>query len=372
MARPQLTLHIGMGKTGTTALQHFFAQNRDALLGKGVDYPDYNCIEGAHHRLSPHIPPFLAHHWKFLDVAEWGPDLSARETGSLLLSSELISSARPPVVADFARRVREMFDVRIVIYFRRQDNLITSAYNQQIKAGTLTAPFAEMLERQFPNFDFMKKLEPWEKGFGKENIVVVPYERRQFHEGDIRKDFLHRIFGITDFTGLVFEETERNPGLAFSAAEFKRLVNAVFRHPDRANFFNDVLQDYSVSPLGAGGRPAISPAPPALHLQLLRRCEEINSTIAREYLGREDGRLFYEDEPVAGPRTDPPELTTDELVRIIRFVREHQPELIEMLQAGIDEAAEANRFESYFAGCKLEAGINHDKSAGISREAGTV
>ena len=37
--KKKLYLHIGMGKTGTTALQHFFWDNRDILAAKGICYP---------------------------------------------------------------------------------------------------------------------------------------------------------------------------------------------------------------------------------------------------------------------------------------------------------------------------------------------
>ena len=37
----ELILHIGTRKTGTTALQKFFYDNREALLRNGVDYVQF-------------------------------------------------------------------------------------------------------------------------------------------------------------------------------------------------------------------------------------------------------------------------------------------------------------------------------------------
>ncbi|HNQ42503.1 MAG TPA: hypothetical protein PKL22_10430, partial [Saprospiraceae bacterium] len=35
-----LILHVGMGKTGTTALQNFFWRNRDVLAHHDIAYPE--------------------------------------------------------------------------------------------------------------------------------------------------------------------------------------------------------------------------------------------------------------------------------------------------------------------------------------------
>src|SRR5690554_3774829 len=67
-----LYLHIGLGKTGTTALQEFFWANRSQLAKRGIDYPDYCVIAGAHHALSPHQPKFLQA-IPFKTVEEWAP-----------------------------------------------------------------------------------------------------------------------------------------------------------------------------------------------------------------------------------------------------------------------------------------------------------
>ncbi|MHC4843870.1 MAG: hypothetical protein ACYTEE_08730, partial [Planctomycetota bacterium] len=59
MARKELYIHIGMPKTATTALQQFFAYNKDLLCKKGISFPvlsntavhDLFQTGRAHHRL---------------------------------------------------------------------------------------------------------------------------------------------------------------------------------------------------------------------------------------------------------------------------------------------------------------------------------
>ena len=54
--KPNLILHIGMGKTGTTALQEAFWANRDVLARAGITYPDIGVDAGAHHKITPFKP----------------------------------------------------------------------------------------------------------------------------------------------------------------------------------------------------------------------------------------------------------------------------------------------------------------------------
>ena len=49
--KKNLILHIGMGKTGTSALQDFFWENRARLKKSGLCYPKYGAVSHAHHLL---------------------------------------------------------------------------------------------------------------------------------------------------------------------------------------------------------------------------------------------------------------------------------------------------------------------------------
>ncbi len=100
-----LYLHIGMGKTGTTALQVFFSGNRKAMEEQGVAYPSLGEIEGAHHLLSPHVPRFLKNTWNFQSVDDWAPELATTDADSILLSSELMSRATHDELLPFCASV---------------------------------------------------------------------------------------------------------------------------------------------------------------------------------------------------------------------------------------------------------------------------
>ena len=214
-----LYLHIGMGKTGTTALQEFFWENRRLLARNGICYPKLGVKSGAHHLLSPHVPPFLASVWQFIDVSVWAPKLATVSEPIILLSSELIAWAAEDVVRSFCAVLTERFDVKIILYLRRQDNLIMAGYNQQIKAGTQKRDIQAVLAHQLDRFDYAKKLEPWSSMLGDENIIIRPYEKGQFFGGDIRSDFMHHVFGIDVNKDYRVQSENSNPRFSFSAME---------------------------------------------------------------------------------------------------------------------------------------------------------
>lgn len=87
----KLMLHIAMGKTGTSALQDFFWENRKALEKDGLCCPTYGAVSHAHRLLSPHVPQHLAKHWQFKPVAKWAQALRKTPLYKVLLSSERIA-----------------------------------------------------------------------------------------------------------------------------------------------------------------------------------------------------------------------------------------------------------------------------------------
>ena len=130
-----LYLHIGMGKTGTTALQDFFWDNRKLLANCDINYPKYGVVANAHHLISPHIPPWLKDTWDFKAVSDWAPELAKSSQQRILLSSELIAWAEAGAVRHFCAEASQWFDIKVVLYLRRPDNIIMASYSQQIKAG---------------------------------------------------------------------------------------------------------------------------------------------------------------------------------------------------------------------------------------------
>jgi hypothetical protein len=341
-ARKTLILHVGMGKTGTTAIQNALWDNREVLARHGYTYPTVGTVAKAHHLVAPRCPPFLAHTgWRFLDVAEWAPLLLEAETDRIVMSSELIVWAEPDQVATLCAALQEDFDLKVVLYLRRQDNTIMASYNQMIKAGTQVATIDKVIDRQLERFDYLAKIWPWEKAVGAENLIVLPYERGQFHKGDLIDDFLLKVLGIERPEGFVIgDDKNPNPRLSRGAMEYKRCINNLIREPGSSARFNPLVFAYSEHiDAGSGAifheHDLLSPEQRA---HVMNVFEPGNAYIARKFMGREDGRLFLDTEIPKGKRKKVgPELVA-EFQLLSALLARDEPELFVELRTVVEEA----------------------------------
>lgn len=346
-AKPELMLHIGMGKTGTTALQHFFWENRSALARRGIVYPTTGATSKAHHLISPHVPAFLAGgDWTFLQPADWVEKVAALQAPRLLMSSELIAWASADVVAPFCAALQRHFDLKICLYLRRQDNIIMAGYNQQIKAGTQVLELDRVLGQQQRRFDYLARIVPWELAVGAENLVIRAYERGQFRDGDLIKDFLSGVLGITDWAGFDFDQGENsNPRFTRAALDFKRLINVIYQAPAETEIFNEALIEFSARE-GSGAREIFfeqSTLTWAQRDEILKLAAPANAYIAAKFLGRDDGVLFREDLGPAPDAAEADEVTTDDLRAIVSFLRAERPKLFAALAARVDAQKSSGR-----------------------------
>ena len=328
-----LVLHIGMGKTGTTALQHFFWSNRRALEAHDIAYPSYGSVAEAHHLISPHVPPFLQGVWKFKTVSEWGPRLRKKAQSRILVSSELMAWALPEVAEAFCRGAREYFDLKVVVYVRRQDEMIMADFNQLVKSGSQKRELDRVLERQIRRFDYEKLIQPWAAGVGNDNVIVRPYERQQFHGGDIRRDFAWHVFGLELSGKFKFSTQNANPRLSLSALEYKLHLNKLLRDAEQSSKFNDALMAYSASEDDStqdafSTRSVLSASS---RNQILACCAESNAAVARLYMHRSDGRLFLAAPPDESSEREPPAIPVDRRVAITRYIQQREPGLIALL-----------------------------------------
>jgi len=179
----KIYIHIGFGKTGTSSLQAFLAQNRDQLLHDGIYYPEGSFAKECHHDL------IIESTWQVLDIDkqrhQWGKLISSveeTECHSVILSSEAFAAMFPDgshVPCQNVQLIAEMlegYDVTIICYVRRHDSFMPSAYNQWLKSGTITCSPNDFVE----SFDisFLSILSDWADCFGDNKLKVFPFERR--------------------------------------------------------------------------------------------------------------------------------------------------------------------------------------------------
>jgi hypothetical protein len=228
-----LFIHIGTHKTGTTAIQRFAMEHREALRERGLWYPLYQDFglkaHYAHHRLAHALAGDEEEATRsartFADKV-----LSERHAGeAVLISAEPIYRHVYPRKtpdywagrAEYAKRLRTLFpaaDVQIVLVIRRQDNFARSLYQERVKVTRYDEPFSTFIETEPHQFQYFRQLEVFLEEFPGAQVLI--YE--DLCSSNLIDAFFDA-FGV-DTRDLMREE-HRNIGWPISMVEFKRCLN---------------------------------------------------------------------------------------------------------------------------------------------------
>jgi hypothetical protein len=134
----KLYIHIGTVKTGTTALQRFLNSNRTVLQKKGITYPQNKTDHFAHHRLSWALRTTTGHPVSspYLDLGtpeqEWEYLADQLHDFQNVISSEHFIRHSYEKILEF-KSLTDNYRPKIIVYWRRRDNLEDSWYNQLVK-----------------------------------------------------------------------------------------------------------------------------------------------------------------------------------------------------------------------------------------------
>jgi len=131
--------------------------------------------------------------------------------------------------------------------------------------------------------------------FGAENLIVRPYEKQQ-NAPDIFNDFF-RAIGLPFRPEYRLPEEPANVRIPDELVEIKRNINLLF--PDRTiqDRFLAVIKDLAKDRSSKQVYQAHGYISPQQRIQVLNDTAIWNANVARKYLGRSDGRLFYDPPP---------------------------------------------------------------------------
>ncbi len=308
-----LYLHIGTPKTGTSALQHFCAHNRKVLLEKGISYPDLGFrFPGIGKNRNAH---FLSYR-EYLEkkkrnyeaekkIREEGIqklDAQFEEYDTVLLSDEHIwnePEMDTEALSELAGHFAEIgVTVKIIVYLRRQDQVIQSYWAQKVKE-TSTLTFEKYMTKErykFFRLDYATRLQEFADAVGKENIIVRCYEKQQYQgeQKNITSDFLH-IFGLDITNEYKDADRVRNTSLEGPYLEVKRLLNTLPQFKTKRNYVVDLLKEQQEIDFenNVMERKKLYFTPEA-EKEFMKVFDQENAKVAGEYLGRKDGVLFFD------------------------------------------------------------------------------
>lgn len=322
-----LYIHIGMPKTGTSALQSFFTQNRERLYEDGIWYPDLRpgqTVEekqkgfGGNAIFLSQYPENLEdmnkeQRQRFEDTCK---NLQSSEK-DILLSSEWFFENNASTYKKFMNR---RFNVKIIVYLRRQDLWGESSWNQAVKEGKIVKGCFDFIQRR--DLDYYKKLKGIATVVGKDNVIVSVYEPGK--EEDIFTSFLH-ILGIHNSENYQKDTYQVNPSLSANYVEIKRIINSI---PNGAVAIENMKEL-----LDAGRKFALTNektvhAPSFLRreerLAIIEKYHESNTMLAREFLGRDN--LFDETIDDSGEYGIDQETIYRDIIRFfgMLFVRQYE------------------------------------------------
>lgn len=375
-------LHIGTPKTGTTALQNFMAQNREALQQHGVCFPDFGyryANIGVHRNGYFLIAPYYDENKKkFNDRPgseyEQGLDRTAEfaeQYDKIILTDEAIwkgSQHRPDFWPQLKTDLEARgLDLKIIVYFRRQDLWVQSFWSQKVKKGSgLTFPeyLDSLRETNYP-MDYYAYMNMLAGIFGKDALIIRVYEKCQYRgkEQTLISDFLD-IFGLSIGDGFLTEEKIYNTTLTGAPLEMRRLINTLPGSRDQKKILTRSLPKASAPAGSTNSTERFSLFELSEQRTYLDQFAESNSRVAREYLGRADGCLFYEKiEALPQPSLDTEAMLRDTILLYGKVILEQQ-EQIKALRAELKTGIKTLREDVFWYRLKRKArhladGLSH-------------
>ncbi|MCP4476251.1 MAG: hypothetical protein GY821_17170 [Gammaproteobacteria bacterium] len=196
----QLYFHIGSYKTGSTDIQRFLATNTKNLLKQGVLYPHFARQQDRHYELVIRYSSerFRAENKIYADEEitllkkRFDAEVEKSTAEKIILSAEEFSWPLASQQWKLIKTLSDGYEIFVIVYLRRQDELIMSLYNQIVKNTLNTkVPLLDIVQKKQSSFSgfietlldhYETMLSDWSTLVENNSIVVTPYE------GEVQND----------------------------------------------------------------------------------------------------------------------------------------------------------------------------------------
>lgn len=239
MLKKSLFIHVGSHKTGSTSLQHFLYDKQNYLNKNDFEYFSKNAI-GLDEKFK------CSNSWIKINkknlLNENGVEIKrmkllckrlfSSKYQNVILSSENFSwifNKKP--LRSFSIELKKYFyEIKIIIYLRRQDEMAVSFLQECSKKPNLPESrifdftlraIPKINPSQYFYLNYFERLSLWENIFGKENLIVRCYDKEILNGGDVVTDFLQ----IINIPPILNEKKMLNQSSGFEATKVGHLLN---------------------------------------------------------------------------------------------------------------------------------------------------
>lgn len=216
-------IHVGTHKTGSTTIQHALRATSSAKAEEGWIYSGTSATMKEIMRANQYDKKLVQR----FNMEVESMMQRAKSSNRVILSSEALcgspddgySNSNP--VFSMLRDATNQFNVKIVIFLRRQDSFVESMYTQKIHQGE-ALEFESFVERyNSPDaLDYRRMLDDLRACFGDQNLIV-----RSYHESS-------KIGLLVDFGEIIgsktlryLEQGDKNPSYSRHALEIAKICN---------------------------------------------------------------------------------------------------------------------------------------------------
>lgn len=234
-----LYLHIGLHKTGTTSIQKTLVINSEKLQKNKYhifnERPDgslinsgnlgYGWVNGSPKRYISGKGA-LIHQIELLTEK-----LSKINSENIIASAENFSWVfEQTQIKSLYNSLKKNFTIKVILYIRRQDKLTISHIQQASKSHTFASHhFYKSNGRALPEYDkrydlylnYHKKAQLWAEIFGKENLIIRIFDRKELHKNDVVLDFLN----VIKYNGDDIEPNNLNTTNSIAETKIGHLLN---------------------------------------------------------------------------------------------------------------------------------------------------
>lgn len=234
---PDLVIHIGAHKTGSTAIQQYLYTNRAILAQKGVLYPQTSHDSIRHKQLRQALsraqedPSHTSDLQKF--ISELTREIDESGCDTVIISDEDFYPQRHSFANLLISLVKPIFcRIRVILYIRPQLEVWSSFYAQECKSlrvlpqhrlwggGRDSFPGGNWIRN---GMYFSSILDSYSMLVGFDNVIARLYDRSSFPSGNVVLDFL----GLLDLDQAMLPSPDiidTNPSWGWKSIEFSKYL----------------------------------------------------------------------------------------------------------------------------------------------------